>query len=100
VSTPDSVREPPEDDAADERAGERGGGDPAGQAARDPPESREDRNGEADEQDLHRDEGPREAGDRDRSAVEPGEAAAAKDVLDVSGSRHGGCWCLDDCHLR
>src|SRR5829696_5206395 len=83
VSAPDSVREPPEDEAA-----------------RDPPESREDRNGEADEQDLHRDEGPREAGDRDRPAMEPGKAAAAKDVLDVSGSRHWGCWCFDDCHLR
>ena len=96
----DPVGEPAEDDAADERAGERRGGDPAGQAARDPPESREDRNGEADEQNLHRHEGPREAGDRDRAAVEPGEAAAAKDVLDVRASGDGGCWCLDDCHLR
>ena len=43
---------------------------------------------------------PREAGDRDRAAVEAGEAAAAKDVLDVRASGDGGCWCLDDCHLR
>ena len=37
---------------------------------------------------------------RHRAAVEPGEAPAAKDVLDVRSPGDRRCWCLDDCHLR
>jgi hypothetical protein len=97
---PDLVGESPEDDAPDERAREGRGGDPAGQAPRDSPEGREHGNGEADEQDLHRHERPREAGDRHRAPVEAGETPAAEDVFDIRRSGDGGCWCLDDCHLR
>ena len=60
----------PDDEAADERAGERRRGDPALPAAREAPFRGEHREDEPDEQDLHRDEAPGDAGDEDGAPVE------------------------------
>src|SRR5919197_530639 len=95
----DPVGEPTEHDAAYERAAERRGRDPAGEAARQPPDGREDRDREADEKDLHRHECPRESGEGNGFAVKRRKAATPQDVLHVEPG-WGMNSCFGDCHGR
>ena len=70
--------------AADERAGERRARHEPERAPVHVPEAVEDRHDEADEEDLHRDERPRDAGDDHGLPVERRHTALSKHVLDVS----------------
>jgi hypothetical protein len=95
----DAVGDLAENEAPEERPGERRGGDPASVAPGQAPEAGEDGDGEPDEQDLHRHKGPRGAGDCHRLAVKAGEPAGAEHILHVDGAARAACL-LHDCHDR
>ena len=80
---PDPVGETAEDEAAEQRARERRAVDQARPGAAQVPLRRKDGLDEADEQDLHRHEGPGRPGDEDRLLVETRDPALAEDLLDV-----------------